>query len=227
MELTRFDINGSAAAMKTFLDACVTAGLFDSVTLTDDTDLAIKDADGNTLCTFEFGGASADQVCVVTVYLDANTTTLPSEIYWTGTVITSAYLCDNGAFIEFYRSAYNSRFPIIMAKTNHGKLAFLYSTQTQDATVGASILNYTAIRCVTWGDGATGGTKTDDGTVGNQTVLCRIPTQAKQLDISYLTDCYRISHAPVFAYRVKQIMINDTVYLTNGYYALKIGGAGA
>ena len=219
MELTRFDINGSAAAMKTFLDACVTAGLFADVTLTDDTDLTIRDADGNTLCTFAFQGASADQVCIVTVYPDADTAALPSSAYWTGAVISTTYLCDNGAYIEFYRAANNSRFPIIMAKTNRGRLAFLYST-ANDAGAGDMTMNYTSIKCIAWGDEASGGLITDAGVLNNQTVLCRVPTQAKPLDTSYLADCYRISHAPAFAYRVKQIRINDRVYLTNGYYAI-------
>ena len=224
MDLTRFDINGSVTAMKEFFDACVTAGLFASVTLTDDTDLTIKDANSNTLCTFEFQGTSTDQVCVVTVYPAANTAAIPSSAYWTGAVISTAYLCDNGAYIEFYRAANNSRFPIIMAKTNRGRLAFLYS-MANDSSSGDASMNYTSIKCIAWGDETTGGLTTDAGIANNQTVLCRIPTQAKPLETSYLTDCYRISHAPAFSYRVKQIMINDKVYLTNGYYALEIGGA--
>ncbi len=220
MSLIKNDINGSVTTLKTFFDTCVSAGFLSNVTIENDSELIIKDANNNTLCIFSFQSTSENSVCIIDIYIDANTVVHPSSAYWSQAIIATAYLCDNGIYLEFYRSDNFSRFSIIIAKTNQNKIGFLYSTAF-DSSYGDSTMNYRNIKCVTWGDNADGGTTTDEGTVNNQTVFCPIPTQAKSFNTSYLVNCYRISHSPLFTYRVKEISLNNETYLTNGYYAIK------
>lgn len=211
MAITREEINGSLAALKTALQA---SGLFGSVTLDSDstpTLLTCKDADDNTLFTAGVSGTS----WTFTVYKNEATTV---SMQGTATTASPVYCYKVGADSAVIQIP-NSMF-IIISKTNTGGVGFALPTGTGSST------NKGSLKVACWGDEATlttdlTFTSSSNAMVGNHTQFVEIPMHGTYERNVYLPSAYYMPIAQVgLRGTVQEIMGEGGAYLTNGFVAV-------
>lgn len=213
MAITREEISGSLAALKTALQA---SGLFGSVTLDSDstpTLLTCKDTDNNTLFTVASGSS-----WTYTVYKDESTTVSLQGTTSTASPVYCYKVGSASAVIQIPNSMF-----IIISKLNTGGVGFALPTNT-----GTSA-NKGSLRVACWGDEATLTTdltftasgSSSNPMVGNHTQFVEIPMHGTYEQNVYLPSAYYMPIAQVgLRGTVQEIMGEGGTYLTNGFVAV-------
>ena len=213
MAITRTDIRGSLAALKSALES---TGFFNSVTVDSEstpTLVTCKDTDNNTL--FTVGVASS--AWTFTVYKDNETT-----VIFSGTVSTAepVYLYTVGSDSAVIQVP-NNLF-IIISKTNTGGIGFV-----APAGYGGNI-NKGEVKVACWGDDTALSTNlifttstTTNVMIGNHCQFVEIPMHGTYSANIYLPHAYYMPIAQLgMRGVVQEISGVHGTYLTNGYLAV-------
>lgn len=196
--------------------------IFKSVTYSDTT-ITATDADDNTVLEIKggsggyfraFRGAS-NYFSIGLQYIVARNTA--SDIIG----------CDNGFMLtgQVEDSNLNVKdFAFLCTKTNNDKVAIVYPSSYQTGNARYT----TALQHVAFGDSATIATTTTfTPESAQQTTLCPFGTNADVGNASYTTDAYYMPMGQNYSSGICQFFINDDVFISNGYWAIRAGKVGA
>ena len=149
---------------------------------------------------------------------------ITSELVGMFTGTNDIIVCDNGIIVAatFQHSGYGTRyFSCLISKTNNGRLACVFSVGSS-----ATQILYTQIQHVAIGDSTTMSTTTTfTPEAGQQTCLVPFATNAEIGTTSYTPDAYYIPMNPNYAMGIGKFMMGADTYISNGYWAIRDGGA--
>lgn len=193
-------ISKTVVTIDTLADFLETTGYFGDVMYESST-VTCKDSDGNILAKFENGKATA--------YINDTTSVGKqfSQVY-----VRAAYTCSNGIIIEYGSSSYQTMY-VLITKTNNDKIAFIIPNTL---VVGGNSQVY----CVAWGD-ENANIFTHGTNAANQTIMMPFGTRSVLGTPSYTPYAYTITYGQYYNSGVGSISIDGTVFLTNGYWAIK------
>ena len=130
-------------------------------------------------------------------------------------------LCDNG-FILVSNPSGSSHWALLISQTNNGKLAIIFS----DAAATSYTPYTTDIQHVALGDSTTIATKTSfTREVQQQTSFATFCTNADAGVPSYTPKAFYMPVSQVYGNGMGKFIIGTDTYITNGYWAIKDGGA--
>lgn len=225
MAITKKFINADRSKLKSFLEE---TGFFGSITVDSSTQggpyLCLYDDDDNLLCKL------SSAKCIL--YWDDNANnhldiTLANTENEGG--VTYAYSCQNGIMLACHQHQdYNSY--IMVTKTNNDKIAFIVSYSGSKESVGEHVKKFFSIA---WGD---------DGTLAHpsasvynqfditpntrtQTQITPFVTYAEEGTLSYTPNAGWFSASQNYSTGDGKITTDDGVYISNGYWCIKDGGA--
>lgn len=192
-------ITKTNVTISTLADFLETTGYFGGVTY-ENSIVTCKDSDGNILAKFENSKATA--------YI--NDTTSAAKMF-SQIFVRAAYICSNGILIEYGNTGYASMH-VLITKTNNDKIAFIIPNvlRVGDCTV----------YCLAWGD-ENANIFTHSATQANQTIAVPFGTRNVYGTSSYTPDAYFIAYGQYYNIGIGPISIDGTVFLTNGYWAIK------
>lgn len=133
--------------------------------------------------------------------------------------------CDNGIIIDatYYQNV-SRKFGVLISPTNNDELAIIFSyggTTTSDSNY-----LYTQIQHVALGDSTTMSTTTTfTPESGNQTVITPFITNADVGGKSYTPSAGYMSAHSNYGSGLNKFLLGADMYITNGYWCIKDGGA--
>lgn len=197
-------ITKTVVSISTLADFLETTGYFGEVTY-ENSVVTCKDSDGNILAKFENKK--------VTAY--TNDTTSASKDFTQQTLyVRAAYTCSNGILIEYGATGYTTMH-VLITKTNNDKIAFIIPNTL---TVGGSC----SVFCIAWGD-ENANVFYHSTTQANQTILRNFGTRNVVGTASYTPNAYTVVEGQYYNIGVGEVTIDGTLYLTNGYWAIRDG----
>lgn len=194
-------ISKTVVTISTLADFLESTGYFGEVTY-ENSVVTCKDSDGNILAKFENSKATA--------YIDD--TTNASKNFLT-VYVRAAYTCSNGILIEYGASGYTTMH-VLITKTNNDKIAFIIPNILR---VGEC-----QVYCCAWGD-ENANIFTHSATAANQTILRNFGTRNHVGTASYTPNAYTVVEGQYYNIGVGEVSIDGTLYLTNGYWAIRDG----
>lgn len=132
--------------------------------------------------------------------------------------------CDNGIIMEGgYWTTDTGKIPMLIAKTNNGVTAIIFSYQYDSKTVAY----YKTIKHVAFGDSETLATNTTfTPESGQQTTLVPFSTNAKIGSISYTPDAFYMPISQNYNSGIGKFIMGGSIWITNGYWAIRDGQSG-
>ena len=193
--------------------------MFGSVTESSGT-ITCKDSSNNTLLTLVKSGGGTS--FTVTAYASASLSNATTWSYGTSSsqvVLTYAYSCANGVMIRFDGSQYAATVLIAKANTT-GKLIIAYpSSLNTPANV------YKTFYSVSWGDVAPLSTFSISTNSRNQDAVFPFVSCCDTGAQSYTPDAGAILSGQYYGMGFGKIILDDNVWLTNGYWCIRDGAA--
>lgn len=128
--------------------------------------------------------------------------------------------CDNG-FLTVGRYGLNgdSRFALLVAKTNNGKPAIIFNRY---GSATDNQVFYNGVKHVAFGDSPTMSTTTTfTPEVGQQTSLVPFSTNADIEEVSYTPDAYWIAMSANYSMGIGKFRMGGDTFISNGYWAIK------
>lgn len=200
MAIGKFYLNGGAEVIANWMRTYLVPDYFSEVTTTG---WNIQCKNGNdTVLLFDPDAYSADRIKAYrneTDFANIGAASLPFGCDY-------AYTCENGAMIHV-----SSNIWILITKTNNGRTAII-------GTTGG---NSQGIPCVAWGDAAPYSTLTYTPRSGEQTQLVPFCTDAPYQTTSFTPNAYYMPVGQYYTLGAGRLIIGNTAYLTNGYWAIK------
>lgn len=138
---------------------------------------------------------------------------------------TSIIMCDNGIILDTsYNYNITRKFGALITKTNNGKVACIFSYGGTTSTSDNAL--YTQLQHVALGDSPTMSTTTTfTPESGNQTVITPFITNADVGGKSYTPSAgYMPAHSN-YGSGLNKFLLGADMYITNGYWCIKDGGA--
>lgn len=209
MAISKIYINSNTTTLKDFL---LDSGLFDSVTVSSNT-VSCYDSDSNLVATIN-NNTSYGNV-ITTLY--ANNSLNTGNITHTGN-ITYGYKCNNGIMLRVYNSSGDYNNTIMFSRTNGGKIACVCSIQNASQTTGANHLSFWAIAN---GDVSPLNSYSFSKNTRNQTSIIPFMTCNDLSASSYTPNAGYIPNGQYYNMGYGSIVIEQTTYLTNGYWVIK------
>lgn len=212
MAITSEYIGGDNEKLREFLED---SGFFGSVLYDSGTDtVTMKDNDNNILATF------GDNT--FTAYVDATHSASRKFVNSTGYGIHTAYKCGNGILLKFsgFSAGYlGYQTHILITPTNNNKLCFVFSNSNAQGTY----TDYINFYIVAWGDSVDITARTMGYNNNAQTLMIPFLTNANVGNTSYTPDAFYLLYAQYYSMGYGIITLNNTNYLTNGYWAIRDG----
>lgn len=129
---------------------------------------------------------------------------------------TYLWACDNGAILEY---KYGTKYGVIrFVKSTKGTLIVIVTSTT--GTGDASKWYAESLYCATQGDNLENGTFTISSRVSDQFEVVPMMTDCNVGDITYTANSGFLMYSDQVT-TIKPIVINDTVWLSDGYFAIK------
>lgn len=133
-------------------------------------------------------------------------------------------MCDNGIIVAaaFQNQGYGpGYFSFLISNTNNGRLACVFSVGSN-----ATQILYTQLKHVAIGDSTTMSTTTTfTPEAGQQTCLVPFSTNTEIGDTSYTPNAFYIVMNPNYAMGMGKFIMGADIYISNGYWAIRDGGA--
>ena len=220
MAITRAQV-ANISELAAWMQTNAVPGIFKAVTYADDT-LTATDADDNTVLEIKIntGGyfrafrGSGNYFSISMQYVIARNTT--SDIIG----------CDNGFMLtgKVEDSNLNQKdFAFLCAKTNNDKVAIIFPS-TLSSTANARYT--TALQHVAFGDSSTMSTTTTfTPESAQQTCMTPFITNADVGDVSYTPNARYLTAHSSYASGIGKMLLGTDTWITNGYWAIKDGGA--
>lgn len=201
MAISKVYINGDLTALQAFLSA---SGLFDSVTL-DGTTVICKDADDNTLVTFNKPSGTA----TVTIYASA---AVSQAVTHDSSPFQYGYSCANGILLASAVTSSNYTMYILITKTNNNKVV----------TVANSSRGYaSSFYAIAWGDVAPLSSMSFARNTKNQTCITPFISDADMDAVSYTPNAGYMTAFQNSGMGYGKFTFDGAIWLTNGYWAIK------
>ena len=220
MGIVRAELS-SISELATWLNANACPSIFKTVSYDiGESTLTATDADDHTVVTIKNGSGGG-----LTAYTSQNNSvnlSFSSIPNTSGTTI-SVIGCDNGLILETFVVSSSKRFfPFMFTKTNNGKVAVIFPSSFNST----DNVNYkTGLNHVAWGDADSFVTTTSFyPESGNQTCLTTWITNAAPGATSYTPNAFYMPAHSAYPSGMCKFSIDgdDSVYVTNGYWAVKV-----
>lgn len=214
MAITRANLANRAALAEWLQDNAVPK-YFASVTYTD-SKIQGFDEDGNKLLEITSTGG-------IYAYSSATSSqSWTSEYTLIGQSEISLIACDNGILFENTYNGSSGKIMVCITKTNNDKTAIVFSANSTSTVSGY----YTGIRHTAWGDSPTLASTTGfTPEAGQQTVLAPFATNAEAGAVSYTPNAGYLPMHTLYRSGINKFILGTDTYITNGYWAIKDGGA--
>lgn len=214
----------SVEALATWMQANAVPNIFKAVTY-DNGVLTATDADDNTVLEINGGNGSASSG-YFRAYRAANNYLGFALNLFPVTTQISIIGCDNGFIFEAnVRNSSGSErlFAVLVAKTNNDEPAIIFPS-TPPTTTSSPQQRTTGLHHVAFGDSATEATTTTfTPEAGRQNCLVPFATNANIGDTSYTPYAYYIAMGTNYAMGFGKFEMGDSVYISNGYWAIREG----
>ena len=206
------------AALASWMQANAVPKFFKAVTY-DNSTITCTDDDDNTILEITAGS--------VTAYRSATSSVAMTDGYATLFGVNNITLisCANGFMFETEYASNAKKAAVLVAKTNNDKTAFIFSIPESNSL---TTQYYTDIHHVAWGDNTTIETTTSFvPEAAQQTAIVKFATNANIGEVSNTRYAYYMPMNQNYASGIGKFVLNDDVYITNGYWAICDGNYSA